>query len=129
MRPTKKNLELLTKDVFYDKGTVAPEFIDYYYESVREHGLAHPFIIMNRFAGIRRVRDEFNLIGVVDKIDRPVMVIAGENDPIVSWNEEHRHAFAKIPGAQIKNIQKSGHVPSTERADIFNEMVITFLTS
>lgn len=127
VRPTKKNIEKFLKGVFYDAKKLDPRLVDYYYEAVSHNGAEHPFLLMNRFAGPLKVRDEFNLIDMVRNINRPVLIIVGEDDPIVLFNERHKRAFFKIPNVRFEHFAKAGHVPSLEQAEAFNTVVIDFL--
>jgi pimeloyl-ACP methyl ester carboxylesterase len=127
MRPTRKNIESFLAGVFYNKSALAAEFTDYYHEALTEKGTAHPFLFTNRLAGMSKVRDEFNLIPMLGMIRRPVMIVVGVNDPIVKSNAMNEFAFAQIPGAIVRRMEKSGHVPFTEHPQEFIELVTEFL--
>ena len=61
------------------------------------------------------------------EIDRPTLVIVGELDdetPI----EYAEFIAARIPDAQLSVIPGAGHLPPTERPDVFNDHVRSFLT-
>jgi pimeloyl-ACP methyl ester carboxylesterase len=60
------------------------------------------------------------------RIDKPTLVIWGENDRVVSADYGRKFAAA-IPGAQFVSIPNCGHVPQVEAAEKFDALVSDFV--
>ncbi|MEK9174988.1 MAG: alpha/beta hydrolase [Patescibacteria group bacterium] len=129
MRHSRSNMKKFTESVFHDVSTLKEEFVDYYYESTRGSIINHPFLFLNRLAGFLKVRKEFVLLDELSKVGIPTLVILGEKDPIVSPTKKQSEAFGLIPAAQVEIFLNTGHVPSTEKSEEFNKLVIHFLKS
>jgi len=127
MRPTRGNIESFLRSVVHDPAAISVAFVDYYHECLAR-GLSHPFLFMNRIAGVRWVRKEFYLSDRMNEIHQPVLVIAGRHDHIVSFTAKEKRAFASWPNITLQYFEESGHVPSMEQTDLFNRIVIAFLT-
>ncbi|MBI2591056.1 MAG: alpha/beta hydrolase [Candidatus Brennerbacteria bacterium] len=127
MRPTRKNIKRFIQDVFYDVSSLKEEFIDYYYESLKKNKFSHPFLLLNRIAGFWKVRNVFVLLSELSKIKIPTLIIVGDKDPILPLNSLYLKAFRLIVGARLEIFLNCGHVPSTEKSNKFNELVINFL--
>jgi pimeloyl-ACP methyl ester carboxylesterase len=63
---------------------------------------------------------------LLESIQVPTLVIAGEEDPIAPPQEAAGWA-ARIPDAKFVAISEAGHLPNVETPERFNEEVIQFL--
>jgi pimeloyl-ACP methyl ester carboxylesterase len=61
------------------------------------------------------------------RIDKPTLVVWGENDRIVGPDYGRKYAAA-IPGAQFVSIPNCGHVPQIEAAARFDALLADFVT-
>jgi pimeloyl-ACP methyl ester carboxylesterase len=62
------------------------------------------------------------------RIDRPTLVVWGENDRILP--PAHGEEFAAlIPNAILEVLPECGHLVPLERADAFSRLAVDFLTS
>ena len=59
------------------------------------------------------------------KLDRPVLIVQGHQDPIGDKTAEDIHAL--IPRSTLSYINKSGHFPWIERPEDFRRSIATFL--
>lgn len=59
------------------------------------------------------------------KVDRPVLIVQGHQDPIGDKTAEDIHAL--IPGSTLTYINKSGHFPWIEQPDDFRRALAAFL--
>jgi proline iminopeptidase len=59
------------------------------------------------------------------KLDRPVLIVHGHQDPIGDKTAEDIHAL--IPGSTLTYISKSGHFPWIEQPDDFRRVIADFL--
>jgi len=129
MKPTRQHIKKFIKSVLHDVSTLKEEFIDYYHESLQRDGFVPPLLLINRISGFFKVRKEFVLLDELSKVNCPTLIITGEKDPIVTPHERHSRAFQLIPGVRWELFLNTGHVPSIERSNEFNEVVIKFLKS
>ncbi|MGB8957019.1 MAG: alpha/beta hydrolase [Tumebacillaceae bacterium] len=68
-----------------------------------------------------------SLLGHLDQIHVPTLLVRGASDPILS--DDQVQAFQeKVPHGQIVVFANSGHVPYAEEADRYAETVTTFIT-
>lgn len=68
-----------------------------------------------------------SLIGQLDRIHVPTLLVRGVSDPILS--DDQVQAFQeKVPHGQVVVFANSGHVPYAEEADRYAETVATFIT-
>ncbi len=56
-----------------------------------------------------------------------VLIVWGKNDPLIS-PEVSKHYMKYVPQAKFIEIDKAGHLSNYERPDIFNKVLLTFLT-
>jgi pimeloyl-ACP methyl ester carboxylesterase len=62
----------------------------------------------------------------LDRITAPTLVLHGDVDPLVPLANGVALA-ERIPGAQLKVYEDTGHIPEVERADEFNADLLAFL--
>jgi proline iminopeptidase len=67
----------------------------------------------------------YDLRDGLKKLDRPVLIVQGHQDPIGDKTAEDIHAL--IAGSTLAYINKSGHFPWIEQPDEFRKIVATFL--
>lgn len=63
---------------------------------------------------------------VVDEIDEPALVVVGEQDELVSVSDAGALA-SSLPRGRLATIEGAGHLPSLERPDAFNRLLLEFL--
>ena len=68
----------------------------------------------------------FNVEPELGKIQRPVLVMAGERDVVVPV-ENARRLAEKLPNAQWKIFKNAGHLFFLEEPDLFQRAVLDFL--
>jgi 3-oxoadipate enol-lactonase len=66
--------------------------------------------------------------GALDRIAAPTLVLHGDVDPLVPLANGVALA-ERIPGAQLKVYEDTGHIPEVERADEFNADLLAFLAA
>jgi pimeloyl-ACP methyl ester carboxylesterase len=64
--------------------------------------------------------------GRLGEIDCPVLVLVGEND-VADMRAIAAHVAETVPGARLERIPDAAHLPSLERADEVNALLLTFL--
>jgi 3-oxoadipate enol-lactonase len=63
-----------------------------------------------------------NAIPWLTKISVPVVVIAGQDDPVISV-EKLRHAAEQIPSFKFLTVETAGHLSPLERPDVINPLI------
>lgn len=64
--------------------------------------------------------------GRLSQLHIPVLVVHGEDDPLIPVPNGH-YLATHIPGARLIEYPNTGHIPIIERADDFNRDVLAFL--
>ncbi len=126
MKPTRDNMKSFLTGVLHDKSKIKESFIDYVHESISNNPLAHPFLLINKFAGIRKVKKKFVLIDQIRHIKNPMLIIAGDKDPLIPIRDLSRSVGAH-PRIQFEVFKNVGHVSPSEEITKFNKTVIAFL--
>lgn len=123
LRPDRRNkgLEKFLRGGFSNPNVnLSPEFLDYFYENMaRSHGL--PLISrLISLAGVLAFGDE------VKSFHGKSLIIWGDKDKILPLKKSLPY-FRMLPGAKEVIIKNAGHVPSMERKDAFNDIVLNFI--
>jgi pimeloyl-ACP methyl ester carboxylesterase len=75
---------------------------------------------------LRAIRDRPDSTDVLEAIDAPVLVVVGEDDPLVSADEAKAMAKAAKHG-RAAVVEGAGHMPSVVAAETFNAELAEFL--
>ncbi len=84
---------------------------------------AHPAAVRCALAAMR---DRPDASGVLDRIDSPTLVLAGEHDAITRV-DECRAMAERVPGGRFIEIPYAGHLSNLENPKDFNRALIDFL--
>jgi pimeloyl-ACP methyl ester carboxylesterase len=113
----------------YDPAQVTPEFVAAVYEHWRRPGNRRAFITGLRsnisLFGLRRWRHHLRRASV---LALPVLIIWGKNDRTIPVKHAYR-AVKRIAGAQLRILDRCGHMAPFERPQEFNQIVREFLRS
>ena len=66
-------------------------------------------------------------IGRLPEVGAPTLVVVGDED-LPHARVAADHLVAHIPGARLERIADAAHLPSLERPEIFNRLLLDFLT-
>lgn len=80
------------------------------------------------YRAVMRALASFNATSELDKIQLPTIVITGECDRTVP-PERQQILAERIPNADQKIVQGAGHAVIADKTDIFNQILIEFLTA
>jgi pimeloyl-ACP methyl ester carboxylesterase len=75
---------------------------------------------------VMAMRDRPDFSSVLHRVDRPTLVITGEDDVIIRL-EDARATADTIPGARFVTIPNSGHLSNLENPEEFNRALLGFL--
>lgn len=115
-----QSLQEEVEQAFYLKEYVNDELVEEIYEITRtESGQA-------TIGEIARSSKRFRVSTFLNKIDHPVLLVWGLNDPI-SPPESALHFNDLLFNSEVKFIEQCGHVPMLEKSDEFNRHVLSFL--
>lgn len=127
MKPNRNNIKKFLEDVLVDTSNIKDEFIDYYHQAIKEGRATHPFLFINSLTENFKVKKDL-VVGELNTVKQPTMIILGDRDPI-TLPTKNLDTYKLIKGAKIHIFSNTGHVPSLERIDKFNKLVINFLRS
>ena len=71
---------------------------------------------------------DFDLSSRVSKISVPTLVVVGEHDRVIT-PDQGRDLASKIRNAKLEEIPGVGHLGYSEEPDIFNQIVLKFLSA
>ena len=109
---------------YFDPSRVSPALVSQKARSFRRKDFAANLI---ELGGDFFSNDFLTMSGVYSSINTPTLLIWGATDRLVSTENYARRLRADIPGARLKIIPKSGHLPHQEQAGTFNKLVVDFL--
>ena len=126
VRDEAEDIELAARRTFTaiaGKGYMAahPEDLDEIVKSMKDKPM--PLESFQRQLGAVMVHDAS---GRLDQISAPTLVIHGDYDPLVPY-ENGKYLAAHIKGARLSTYPGVGHLPIIEAAERFNREVIEFL--
>jgi pimeloyl-ACP methyl ester carboxylesterase len=121
IHPTRQFTRRILKNVWHDPRLISDEIVS---------GYEKPFHALHWEAGLW----EFSMAPHVkniwkrtDELKMPVLVIAGDDDRVVSTR--HSRRLAEItPGAEFVLIPECGHIPNEEKPELFMRAVDQFLS-
>lgn len=128
MKATRKNIKKFLEDALVDTSNIKDDFIDYYHEAIKEGKAIHPFLFINSLTENFRVKKDLGLVSELNAIKQPTLIIVGDKDPI-TLPIKNLNTYKLIKGAHLHIFYNTGHVPSLEKVDKFNSLVINFLRS
>ena len=128
MRPSRKKMEEFLISVLENSSPLAEKFVDYFYENVKNSKLSHPLLFVNSTLRYFRMKEELLLLKDLSKINHSTLIISGSDDPLIPFNKTFK-AFGLIPNARVEIFLNTGHVPSIEKSEKFNALVIDYLIS
>jgi pimeloyl-ACP methyl ester carboxylesterase len=108
----------------------APGFAERHPEEIERFVEIARYRPMSRAAYLRQL-EACRAHDVSDRLDRiaaPTLVLHGDVDPLVPLANGVALA-ERIPGAQLKVYEDTGHIPEVERADEFNADLLAFLAA
>lgn len=128
MKPIRKNIKKFLEDALVITSNIKDEFIDYYHQAIKEGRAAHPFLFINSLTENFKVKKDLVVVSELNAIKQPALIIVGDKDP-VTLPTKNLKTYKLIKGANVHIFSNTGHVPSLERIDRFNSLVINFLRS
>jgi 4,5:9,10-diseco-3-hydroxy-5,9,17-trioxoandrosta-1(10),2-diene-4-oate hydrolase len=116
-----KRIEDLLRSVFSNKlADIRGEFMEYFYETM---SLSHNLLFISRLAYNRK---KLFLGERLRGIKNKTLIVWGGKDAIMPL-EKNRRNFGLIADSEARVIENAGHIPSLERSEEFNRLVINFL--
>jgi pimeloyl-ACP methyl ester carboxylesterase len=116
----RKNL----RDVFiHDKEVITQSYFENVTRPQKIKGSNETGLRMLRRNFIDKLNDEIHQLG---KMDVPIMIVWGREDraiPLECGEKMHRI----LEGSRLEIIDDTGHVPQSERPEVFNQLALSFL--
>jgi len=106
----------------YYQDVVTSEIVDGYYNRLVIGQWAQSLLAMTRDMS------ENTVTFVLEDITAPALILWGEHDTWVTWTSIEQWA-GRIPSAEVRVIDGTGHMLMEENPQLFNDMVLAFLES
>jgi pimeloyl-ACP methyl ester carboxylesterase len=121
--PAKIIAKISLRRMFYEKSKVTEKRVEYYAKYIKQQGTDISFI---KTALLMYPDIQSFIVSNLDKIDIPVLIIWGENDPL--FPVTHAYKLNGIIGnSSLKIITQCGHAPQEERPGKTAEIITNFL--
>lgn len=118
-----KNIERFIRSVFYNpKLPLLNEFIDYFYKTMET---SHNLLFISRLSSSYG-RKKLSLLNSLVKIKNNTLIIWGEKDKLMPLSKVEQN-FKLIPKVEVRIIKDAGHIPSIEKSEEFNKIIVDFL--
>jgi pimeloyl-ACP methyl ester carboxylesterase len=92
----------------------------------RAHAIALEQSAENLIKAVRAMRARLDSTDVVASLQAPLLVAAGDQDPLFA-PQEARALAASAPNGRVAVIEGAGHLPSLQQPDRFNEELLGFV--
>jgi abhydrolase domain-containing protein 6 len=117
-----KNYRGLVESTFYDRRRASPRIAKYYEQKFANKAWRQALFETVRGTKSHSVREKLLAI------DRPTLVICGEEDRIVD-SDAVNDAVQYLPNFEFQMIPRCGHAPQLECPTLVNQIVLEFLTA
>jgi 4,5:9,10-diseco-3-hydroxy-5,9,17-trioxoandrosta-1(10),2-diene-4-oate hydrolase len=129
-RPSLKSSANNAKFLVYDPAVMTPESATLNYQMTSQPNAQQAFL--------KTLRENSNLLGQdksmyspnvrgLGRINVPVFLIWGREDKLVPMS--HAAVAAQgFPNARVQILEKCGHLPMVEHPQVFNELIVSFLS-
>ena len=118
----KGSIARILQECVANAALITPGVVDRQYQLTRIEGTS--WSLCSTF---RNAKEALRLKECLSRIDRPTLLIWGEDDlifPLAVGETLQR----TIPGSRLQIIEKSGHIPMWEKPEKANDAILTFLT-
>lgn len=113
---------------FHDRSFVTQELVEELYRSRQMPGAKEAVVrAVRNGIGLRGMRRKYVLVGELDRLRVPLMIVWGAQDQIVPVSHAYRASQA-APQARLQVFDQCGHWPHMEKASAFNAAVLDFLS-
>jgi pimeloyl-ACP methyl ester carboxylesterase len=116
------SVKWILQECVMDKTLITPEVVDRQYQFSRMKGTT-----WSLYSTFRNAKEAMKLKECLPRIDRPTLLIWGEDDLLFppSVGEGLQRA---IPGSELQIVEKSGHIPMWETPEKVNPLIVAFLS-
>jgi pyruvate dehydrogenase E2 component (dihydrolipoyllysine-residue acetyltransferase) len=123
--PTRENLRAELAYFFAQPGMVQQALVDQLYQQRMQPG-AYDALVATAAAAFSEGQQQVDLRDTLAELDVPVLVVWGEADAVLPV--AHAQVANRASRSRLEVFVDSGHCPHIERADAFNQLVLSFLT-
>ena len=128
--PTRKGVELFFKFAVRNRVLITKDFVELYYHFFSRPGFQSFLLrIVRLVVTVRGAREEIlkPIVDNLEKIKQPALIIWGKEDRVLPPKHGY-FAKQKLPNATLEIVEGCGHLTFFERPDVFNRLVLTFLS-
>jgi pimeloyl-ACP methyl ester carboxylesterase len=126
VKPSRLNIEKFLADSVTQRDAISPELVDYFWAAITENRKNHPILFMHSLTRPLLLKRELLLTKEFIHLKQPALIIIGDKDRLMP-SEAIKRAVADRRGAHLKIFPDTGHVPSLEYPEEFNQAVLNFL--
>lgn len=123
--PTRENLRSELSHFFARPGLIQQALVDQLYQQRMQPG-AHNALIATANAAFENERQRIDLRDTLERLTIPVLVIWGDADDVLPV--AHAQEGKRARQSRVEVLTNCGHCPHIEYADVFNQLVLSFLT-
>ncbi len=125
VKPTRKNMKKFLQSAVYDKKIITEQFVDYYYDAVRQDKRSHPLLFMHGQTRGFKFNPDILYINQLKHIKIPILIILGKNDPLLP-SKKIASLVRDDKNVKLKMFKETGHVTTLEQSNLFNKEVVNF---
>lgn len=122
--PTRENLRTELTHFFAQPGLVQQALVDQLYQQRTQPG-AYEALVATSDAAFGDGQQHIDLRDTLVGLNIPVLVVWGDADAVIPV--AHAQEAKRAPQSRLEVFAGSGHCPHIERADAFNQLVLSFL--
>jgi pyruvate dehydrogenase E2 component (dihydrolipoamide acetyltransferase) len=122
--PTRESLRAELAYFFAQPGMVQQALVDQLYQQRMQPG-AHAALVTTANAAFGEGRQQVDLRDTLAELNVPVLVVWGDADAVLPV--AHAQEANRASHSRLEIFTGSGHCPHIERADAFNQLVLSFL--
>jgi pimeloyl-ACP methyl ester carboxylesterase len=116
------SVKWILQECVTDKTRITPEVVDRQYRFSRIKGTT-----WSLYSTFRNAKDAMRLGECLPRIDRPTLIIWGEDD-LLFPPSVGKALNRAIPGSKLHIVEKSGHIPMWETPEKVNPLIVDFLS-
>ncbi len=101
-----------------------PDWTEKFLPQTEYKGFSQALVQTARFLSGKSFQADYQALGALHK---PVLLIWGKEDKIIGFSE-HEKVQKAVPHLNFFAIEKAGHLPHYEKADIVNPIILNFIS-
>jgi pimeloyl-ACP methyl ester carboxylesterase len=125
LKPSKKNMASFLKSPMLNPDNLSDEFIDYFYSSIVKFDKYNPLIFLSNLTKRFKLHPSLKASDDLSKINSEVLILIGDRDKQV-YHKDTFLEYKKLRKSELRILSESGHLPSMDNPEKFNQIVISY---